>query len=529
MNLLDIEALSVTFPTPNGPLRAVQDLNLSLSAGETLALVGESGSGKSVTAHALLQLLPPQAQQQGSIRFQGVELCGASPAVLRRIRGDRVGMIFQEPMTALNPLHTLERQVGETLLIHQGISPRKARQQVVELLRQVGFPDAAHRLQAYPHQLSGGQRQRVLIAMALANRPDMLIADEPTTALDVTLQAQIIDLLIELQRASGLALFFITHDLGIVRHLAGRVGVMQRGQLVELGTVAQVYAQPQHAYTRQLLAVQPQGRALPVAADAAPLLRVQDLQVKFRLPGSHWFASPRTLTAVSQASFTLKTGSALGLVGESGSGKSSLGFALLRLLPSSGAIYFQQHALHSLRGRHLRPVRQHLQIVFQDPFSSLSPRLTVQEIVGEGLAIHRLTRTSAELCRRVTAVLEEVGLDASALARYPHEFSGGQRQRIAIARALVLQPRLLILDEPTSALDRSIQAQIIDLLRDVQARHGLSYLLISHDLSVIRALCAEVLVMRAGHIVEAGATATVLSQPSHAYTQALLEAAQRFS
>lgn len=528
MALLNIEGLTVTFPTPSGPLQAVRDLNLSLDAGETLALVGESGSGKSVTAHAILRLLPPQAQIQGSIRFQDTALDRASNAVLRQIRGNRIGMIFQEPMTALNPLHTLERQIGEALLIHQGLSLRRARPRILELLQQVGFPDAQQRLQAYPHQLSGGQRQRVLIAMALANRPQLLIADEPTTALDVTLQAQIIDLLIELQKSQGLALLFITHDLGIVRQLAQNVGVMCRGELVETGPVASVYTQPHHAYTRKLLQAQPTGSALPMPVSPEALLRVENLQVQFQLPGPHWLAPSQTLLAVKQACFQLQAGTALGLVGESGSGKSTLGMALLRLLPSQGAIYWQNQALHTLRSQQLRPLRKQMQVVFQDPYGSLSPRLTVLDIVGEGLSVHYPQLTAQERLRKISAALTEVGLDESALARYPHEFSGGQRQRIAIARALVLQPQLLILDEPTSALDRSVQAQVIDLLRQLQLQHRLSYLLISHDLSVVRALCVQVMVMRAGEIVEAGATATVLAQPQHPYTQALLAAAERF-
>ncbi len=528
MNLLHIENLSVSFPTPSGPLQAVRNLNLTLAAGETLALVGESGSGKSVTAHAILRLLPPQARIQGTIRLQETVLSQAPDAVLRQVRGRRIGMIFQEPMTALNPLHTLERQIGEALLIHQGLSLRRARGRIIELLDQVGFPDAQQRLQAYPHQLSGGQRQRVLIAMALANRPELLIADEPTTALDVTLQAQIIDLLIELQKTQGLALLFITHDLGIVRHLARKVGVMCRGELVETGPVAEVYARPQHPYTQKLLAAQPGGQALPMPVPAVPLLQVDKLHVRFQHPKNHWLAPTHYHVAVKNACFSLHAGTALGLVGESGSGKSTLGLALLRLLPSQGTIHFQNQALHALRGRQLRALRKDLQVVFQDPYGSLSPRLTILDIVGEGLRVHAPGLSAADRRRKVCTALAEVGLDEQALLRYPHEFSGGQRQRIAIARALVLQPRLLILDEPTSALDRSVQAQVIDLLRELQTRHHLSYLLISHDLSVVRALCVHVMVMQAGVIVEAGETARVLAQPRHPYTQALLAAAERF-
>ena len=524
--LLRVENLSVTFGAGDKAVRAVEGVSFDIHRGETLALVGESGSGKSVTALSVLQLLPyPTARHpSGSIRFQGRELVGAPARELLAVRGNRVSMIFQEPMTSLNPLHTIERQVNEVLILHKGLSREAARKRTLELLQQVGIPEAAKRLDAYPHQLSGGQRQRVMIAMALANEPDLLIADEPTTALDVTIQAQILKLLKTLQARYGMALLFITHDLGIVRKMADRVCVMTRGRIVEQGPVARVFDAPQHDYTKHLLSAEPKGR--PAAADsAAPaILELDDIKVHFPIRRGLMRRTVGHVKAVDGVSLTLRQGHTIGLVGESGSGKTTLGLALLRLEKSQGGIRFDGQDLQTVGARELRALRRQMQIVFQDPFSSLSPRMSVGEIVGEGLDVHRIG-SAAERDRAIDHALHEVGLDAAARERYPHEFSGGQRQRIAIARALVLKPRFIVLDEPTSALDMSVQAQIVDLLRDLQARHKLAYLFISHDLKVVRALADEVVVLRHGKVVERGPAGQVFESPQTPYTQALIAAA----
>ena len=524
--LLEVKDLSVNFGTGDKAVRAVRGVSFDIRRGETVALVGESGSGKSVTALSVLQLLayPAASHPTGSIRFQGKELVGASTRELLSVRGNRISMIFQEPMTSLNPLHTIERQVNEVLILHKGLSREAARKRTLELLEQVGIPDAANRLDAYPHQLSGGQRQRVMIAMALANEPDLLIADEPTTALDVTIQAQILKLLKSLQARYGMALLFITHDLGIVRKMADRVCVMTKGQIVEQGPVDEVFDRPQHSYTQHLLSAEPKGR--PAAADpAAPeILRLDDLKVHFPIRRGVMRRTVGHVKAVDGVSLALREGHTIGLVGESGSGKTTLGLALLRLERSEGGIRFDGRDLQGLGQRELRPMRREMQIVFQDPFSSLSPRMSVGEIVGEGLEVHGIG-TKEERSTLIDQVLREVGLDPSSRERYPHEFSGGQRQRISIARALVLKPRLMVLDEPTSALDMSVQAQIVDLLRDLQQRHKLAYLFISHDLKVVRALADEVVVLRHGKVVERGPARQIFEAPQTPYTQALIAAA----
>jgi microcin C transport system ATP-binding protein len=523
--LLQVKDLAVNF----GSHSAVRGVGFTLNAGETLALVGESGSGKSVTALSVLQLLnyPAASHPSGSIMFDGQELCGAREVALRSVRGRKVGMVFQEPMTSLNPLHTIEKQIGETLALHQGLSGVAARARILDLLTQVGFApeQAKSRLTAYPHELSGGQRQRVMIAMALANDPALLIADEPTTALDVTIQAQILKLLKKLQREKNLALLLITHDLGIVRKVADRVAVMQKGEIVEQGDVATLFSQPQHAYTKALMSAEPRGE--PVAANpAAPvLLKTEHLKVWFPIKSGWWRRTTGYVKAVNDLSITLRQGQTLGVVGESGSGKTTLGQAVLRLISSQGSIVFNGRELQGLSWGAMRPLRPELQIVFQDPFGSLSPRLTMGEIVGEGLSIHKIGRDNAAREAMVATALEEVGLDPALRHRYPHEFSGGQRQRVAIARALVLKPKLIVLDEPTSALDVSVQAQVVDLLRELQHKHGLTYLFISHDLRVVRALAHDVLVLKNGEVVEHGPAAQLFNQPQHAYTQALLRAA----
>ncbi|WP_295142185.1 ABC transporter ATP-binding protein [uncultured Reyranella sp.] len=524
--LLEVKDLSVNFGTGDKAVRAVRGVSFDIKRGETVALVGESGSGKSVTALSVLQLLayPAASHPTGSIRFQGKELVGASTRELLSVRGNRISMIFQEPMTSLNPLHTIERQVNEVLILHKGLSREAARKRTLELLEQVGIPDAANRLDAYPHQLSGGQRQRVMIAMALANEPDLLIADEPTTALDVTIQAQILKLLKSLQARYGMALLFITHDLGIVRKMADRVCVMTQGRIVEQGPVAEVFDRPQHSYTQHLLSAEPKGRPAAVDPAAPEILRLDDLKVHFPIRRGVMRRTVGHVKAVDGVSLALREGHTIGLVGESGSGKTTLGLALLRLERSEGGIRFDGRELQGLGQRELRPMRREMQIVFQDPFSSLSPRMSVGEIVGEGLEVHRIG-TKQERDVLIDQVLREVGLDPSSRERYPHEFSGGQRQRISIARALVLKPRLIVLDEPTSALDMSVQAQIVDLLRDLQQRHKLAYLFISHDLKVVRALADEVVVLRHGKVVERGAASQIFEAPQTPYTQALIAAA----
>jgi microcin C transport system ATP-binding protein len=525
--LLQIRDLSVSFDVPGGEVQAVRGVSLQIDEGEMVALVGESGSGKSVTALSILQLLPyPLARHpSGSIRFRDEEMVGAREAVLRRVRGNRIAMIFQEPMTSLNPLHTLEKQVNEVLRVHKSLGRPAARARTLELLRMVGLPDAQRRLGAYPHQLSGGERQRVMIAMALANEPDLLIADEPTTALDVTIQAQILTLLKELQAKFGMALLLITHDLTIVRKMADRVCIMTQGEIVETGPTAEVFDHPRHVYTRRLLAAQPKGAALTAPADAPVIMHGENVKVWFPIKAGFLRRTVDYVKAVDGVSVTVREGHTVGVVGESGSGKTTLGLALLRLERSDGRIVFRSREIQDASSSTLRPLRREMQIVFQDPFGCLSPRMSVAQIIEEGLAVHQLGGTPAERRRLIDEALVEVGLDPESRDRYPHEFSGGQRQRIAIARAMVLRPRFVVLDEPTSALDMSVQAQIVDLLRDLQARHCLAYLFISHDLRVVRALSDEVVVMRAGRVVEQGPTTDVFEHPQQPYTKALMAAA----
>jgi len=519
--LLSVRDLDVSF----GAFAATKKIAFDIAPGETVALVGESGSGKSVTALSVLKLLPPAASLSGSIRFDGRELIGASDTALRQVRGNQVGMIFQEPMSSLNPVHTIGRQVAEVLTLHQGLRPNAARARVVDLLEAVGLPDPARRLDDYPHQLSGGQRQRVMIAMALANDPKLLIADEPTTALDVTVQAQILALLKTLQQRNGMAMLFITHDLAIVRRIADRVCVMKDGEIVETGPVETIFASPQHAYTRHLLATEPRGTALAPLPDAPGVMEAEDLKVWFPVKRGLLRRTIGHIRAVNGVSLSIRKGETLGVVGESGSGKSSLGYALLRLIPSRGRIVALGQRIDQRPWRALRPLRKQMQIVFQDPFGSLSPRLSVTQIVEEGLRVHMPRLKPAERAARVAAALREVGLDPETANRYPHEFSGGQRQRIAIARALVLEPDLVVLDEPTSALDVSIQAQVIELLRAVQQKRGLSYLFISHDLKVVRALAHRLIVMRNGLVVEEGLAADIFAAPHEDYTRQLMAAA----
>jgi microcin C transport system ATP-binding protein len=527
MSLLEVKDLSVNFKVEGGTLEAVRLVSFEIDKGETLALVGESGSGKSVTALSILQLLPyPKAWHPGgSVRLDGRALIGADEPTLRQVRGDRVGIIFQEPMTSLNPLHTIERQIGETLMLHRGMSRAGARGRALELLHLVRLQEAEERLGAYPHQLSGGQRQRVMIAMALANEPDLLIADEPTTALDVTIQAQILTLLKDLQQRLGMAMLLITHDLTIVRKVADRVCVMTDGEIVEAGPVGEIFERPQHAYTRHLLAAEPKGRPPARAADAPVVMAADHVKVHFPIQRGLLRRTVGHVKAVDGVDVVVRRGQTVGVVGESGSGKTTLGLALLRLIRSEGGIRFQGQDVQSWPSHRLRPLRRHMQIVFQDPFGSLSPRMSVGQIIEEGLKLHRMGGDRQGRRQLVAKVLEEVGLDPASQDRYPHEFSGGQRQRISIARAIVLEPSFVVLDEPTSALDMSVQAQIVDLLRDLQARHGLAYLFISHDLRVVRALSDEVIVMRAGEVVEHGPAATIFEAPRHPYTRALMAAA----
>ena len=519
MSLLEVKDLSVAF----GARRVVDRVGFTLDRGETLALVGESGSGKSLTALSLLQLLPPGAvNDSGRIVLDGQSVIGADARALRRVRGGVAGIIFQEPMTSLNPLHRIGRQVAEAMALHGRTVRREA---VVGLLRQAGFADAEARLDAFPHQLSGGQRQRVMIAMALANDPALLIADEPTTALDVTIQAQILELLAAQKAARGLALLLITHDLAIVRHYADRVCVMQEGRIVEAGDTEMVFAAPRHPYTRMLLAAEPGGAPPPRPVGGETLITAEDLRVSFAIRRGVLRRTVGQVRAVDGVSITVHAGETVGLVGESGSGKTTIGFALLGLERATGGRHFRGIDLTTLDKRALRRLRARMQIVFQDPFGSLSPRMTVGGIVAEGLSVHAPGLSRAERAARVTAALEEVGLPGDAADRFPHEFSGGQRQRVAIARALVLQPSFLVLDEPTSALDMSVQAQIVGLLRALQQRHGLAYLFISHDLRVVRALAHRIVVLRHGRVVEQGSAADILAHPREPYTRALMEAA----
>ena len=526
--LLGIDNLSVTFGMTGGNVRAVRAASLRVERGETVALVGESGSGKSVTALSVLQLLPyPPARHDDAshIRFRGRELVGAPAAELRKVRGREISMIFQEPMTSLNPLHSVEKQISEVLFVHKGLDARAARRRTLELLELVGLGQVEQRLGAYPHELSGGQRQRVMIAMALAGEPELLIADEPTTALDVTIQAQILRLLKSLQAALGMAVLLITHDLAIVRKTAERVYVMTEGEIVEDGPVGEVFDRPRHPYTRHLLAAEPKGAPAPASPQAPEVIAADDVRVWFPIKKGVLKRTVGHVKAVDGISFSLREGHTVGVVGESGSGKTTLGLALLRLERSTGSITFSGRQLQGLKFKALRPLRREMQIVFQDPFGSLSPRMSAAQIVEEGLRVHDLGGTDAERDRRVVRALEEVGIDPDTRQRYPHEFSGGQRQRIAIARAMVLKPRFVVLDEPTSALDVSVQAQIVDLLRELQRRHQLAYLFISHDLRVVRALSDHVIVMRNGRVVEHGPAERVFDRPEAPYTRALMAAA----
>jgi len=524
---LEVADLSVVFRVEDREIAAVRNVSFRVDRGETVALVGESGSGKSVTALSVLQLLPyPKARHPtGSVRVDGEEVVGAAEPVLRGIRGDRISMIFQEPMTSLNPLQTIERQIRETLFVHRGMEARAARERTLELLRLVGLRDAERRLDAYPHQLSGGQRQRVMIAMALANEPELLIADEPTTALDVTVQAQVLALLRRLQDRLGMAILLITHDLGIVEHMADRVCVMSDGELVETGDTESVFADPRHPYTRMLISAEPGGRKRAPPPDAPEVVAGEGVKVWFPVKAGLLRRTVDHVRAVDGVSLAVRARHTVGVVGESGSGKTTLGLALLRLIESAGAIRFDGRPIQGRGFRELRPLRRDMQIVFQDPFASLSPRLSAGQIVGEGLSVHGLGGSYEERRGIVGDALREVGLDPDVQDRYPHEFSGGQRQRIAIARAMVLKPRFVVLDEPTSALDRSVQAQIVDLLRDLQERHDLAYLFISHDLKVVRALADEIVVMRDGRVVERGPADRVFDDPKDAYTRALMAAA----
>jgi microcin C transport system ATP-binding protein len=525
--LLSVQNLSVAFHQAGKTSLAVDDVSFDIHKGEVVALVGESGSGKSVTANSILKLLPyPSASHpSGRILFGGKDLLSATPDRLRAVRGNDITMIFQEPMTSLNPLHSIEKQIGEILLLHQGISGEAARARILELLHQVGIRNPEQRLTAYPHELSGGQRQRVMIAMALANRPELLIADEPTTALDVTVQAQILELLQSLKEQHGMSMLFITHDLGIVRRFADRVCVMTKGKIVEAGPTAEIFANPQHAYTRHLLASEPRGT--PPETDIAKpvVLEAQDMKVWFPVKAGLLRRTVDHIKAVDGIDLTLRAGQTLGIVGESGSGKTTLGLALTRLISSKGRISFVGKSIDAYSFKQMKPLRNQMQIVFQDPYGSLSPRMSVGDIVAEGLSIHEPGLSADARDLRVCEALSETGLDPETRWRYPHEFSGGQRQRIAIARAMILKPRLVMLDEPTSALDMSVQAQVVDLLRELQRKHDLAYLFISHDLRVVRALANDMIVMRNGKVVEQGPSQQIFADPQADYTKALLAAA----
>ena len=525
--LLEVTDLSVEFRQGQQVTRAVDKVSFSIAKGETLALVGESGSGKSVSALSVLKLLPYPAARHpsGSVKFKGEELLDADERDLRRVRGNDITMVFQEPMTSLNPLHTVAQQLDEILELHSPLTAKQRRARSIEMLKKVGVREAESRLEAYPHQLSGGQRQRVMIAMALANNPDLLIADEPTTALDVTVQAQILELLRELKGELGMALLLITHDLGIVRHMADRVCVMQGGRIVEAGVTEEVFARPKHAYTRQLLAAEPRGSPPKADPKAATVLTADNLKVWFPVKRGFLRRTVSHIKAVDGVSIEVKEGQTLGVVGESGSGKTTLGLAILRLIHSEGPIAYLGRRIDGFDAGDMRPLRKEMQIVFQDPYGSLSPRLSIRQIVEEGLTVQKKDLSFEEREERVAQALSEVGIDPAAMERYPHEFSGGQRQRIAVARALALDPKFVMLDEPTSALDMAVQAQIVDLLRELQLKHNLAYLFISHDLRVVRALANFVVVMRDGIIVEQGTAEELFTRPKEDYTKALIAAA----
>ncbi|MGC8201627.1 ABC transporter ATP-binding protein [Aliiroseovarius sp. PTFE2010] len=522
--VLDVENLTISFRQDGKESQAVKGVSYSVGRGETVALVGESGSGKSVTALSTVALLPDSARVQGSIVYEGAQMVGAPEPELRRVRGNDISFIFQEPMTSLNPLHTLEKQLAESIALHQGIRGDAARVRIIELLTKVGIRDPESRLGAYPHQLSGGQRQRVMIAMALANGPDLLIADEPTTALDVTIQAQILDLLAELKQTEDMSMLFITHDLGIVRKIADRVYVMKDGEIVEHGPTAAIFANPQHAYTRKLLNAEAKGVPLPVPKDAETIVETEHLRVWFPIQKGFLKRTVGHVKAVNDATLSVRAGETLGIVGESGSGKTTLALAIMRLIQSEGRITYLGQDIQTWGPGRMRKLRRDLQIVFQDPYGSLSPRMTVEQIIAEGLSVHGVDpgRDRREM---VAEIMDEVGLDPATMERYPHEFSGGQRQRIAVARAMILRPRVVVLDEPTSALDMTVQVQIVDLLRDLQQRYKLAFLFISHDLAVVRALSHKVMVMRAGDVVEEGPATQIFDAPQTEYTRTLMAAA----
>ncbi|MGR3515200.1 MAG: ABC transporter ATP-binding protein [Paracoccaceae bacterium] len=522
--ILTVTDLNVRFRQDGAVTHAVKGVSFDVLEGETVALVGESGSGKSVTALSTVDLLAASAEISGSVIYDGAEMVGADEAELRRVRGNDISFIFQEPMTSLNPLHTLDKQLGESLLIHQGLTGAEAEKRILELLHEVGIVDPESRLKSYPHQLSGGQRQRVMIAMALANNPKLLIADEPTTALDVTIQAQILDLLARIQKERGMSMLFITHDLGIVRKFANRVNVMKDGEIVERGETKGLFAAPSHLYTQMLLSAESTGRPDPVPTDAELIAETDKLRIWFPIQRGLLKRTVGHIKAVNAATLSVRAGETVGIVGESGSGKTTLALAIMRLISSKGPVVFQGRNIQGLHSRELRPLRAEMQIVFQDPYGSLSPRMTVEEIIAEGLSIHKVDaeRQPREL---VAEIMAEVGLDPATMHRYPHEFSGGQRQRIAIARAMILRPKLVVLDEPTSALDMTVQVQIVELLRNLQKKYGLAYLFISHDLKVVRALSHKVIVMKRGDVVEQGDAEQVFENPTSDYTRTLMAAA----
>jgi microcin C transport system ATP-binding protein len=525
--IVSIRDLELEFRQGGNVTRALRGVSFDIGERETVALVGESGSGKSVTALSILKLLPypPAHHPGGQVIFDGQDMLQADEKDMRRMRGNEISMIFQEPMSSLNPLHTVERQIGEILDVHRGMSGAQARERVLELMNQVGIRDPESRLKSYPHQLSGGQRQRVMIAMALANEPRLLIADEPTTALDVTVQAQILELLADLKATRGMAMLFITHDLGIVRRVADRVCVMTEGEIVEQGPTEEIFSNPQHAYTKHLLAAEPKGEPPEADPDAPVIISGDNIKVWFPIKRGVLRRTVGHIKAVDGIDVTVREGQTLGVVGESGSGKTTLGLGLLRLISSEGRIVFLGKDIQGTKFKDTRELRSEMQIVFQDPFGSLSPRMVIEDVVAEGLEIHEPDLTREERDRRVVQALDEVGIDPATRFRYPHEFSGGQRQRIAVARAMVLKPRFVMLDEPTSALDMSVQAQVVNLLRDLQKAHGLAYLFISHDLKVVRALANDVIVMREGKVVEAGTAKQIFDHPQTEYTKALMAAA----
>jgi microcin C transport system ATP-binding protein len=524
MSLMEVNDLRVSFRQDGQLTQAVKGVSFTVDRGETVALVGESGSGKSVTALSTVSLLAGSAEVEGSVTYDGQEMIGADEQRLQKVRGNDISFIFQEPMTSLNPLHTISKQMAESLALHQGVVGEAAKQRIVDLLTKVGIRDPQDRLDSYPHQLSGGQRQRVMIAMALANKPDVLIADEPTTALDVTIQAQILELLAELQKAENMGMLFITHDLGIVRRIADRVCVMKDGEIVETGPTAEIFDNPQHPYTQKLLAAEPSGVPEPIASDAEVIAHTDGLRVWFPIQRGFMKRTVGHVKAVNDATISVRAGETLGIVGESGSGKTTLALALMRLISSDGGITYRDQDVRKWSTRELRRLRKDMQIVFQDPFGSLSPRMTCAQIIAEGLAVHNVDphRAPRDL---VAEVMEETGLDPAAMDRYPHEFSGGQRQRIAIARAMVLRPKLLVLDEPTSALDMTVQVQIVELLRNLQQKYGLAYLFISHDLRVVRAMSHQVMVMKQGDVVEMGPSEALFEAPKADYTRELIAAA----